>query len=141
MRGGGMRGGGGGMRGGGGGMRGGGGGGMRGGGGGMRGGGMRGGGGGGAAAAAAPAEAGPTKVQPQKLTDVEKAKKLQAFSALYGPVTVVKEKNWDGAELEYARFKYQGQQVKLPMGIIYDARKPKELAGYFGMYAVGGKWR
>jgi len=116
---------------------------MRGGGGGMRGGGggRRGGGGGGAAAAAAPAEAGPTKVQPQKLTDVEKAKKLQAFSALYGPVTVVKEKNWDGAELEYARFKYQGQQIKLPMGIIYDARTPKELAGYFGMYAVGGKWR
>jgi len=89
--------------------------------------------GGEAEAAQAPAP----KVELRKMSEVEKAKKLQAFSGVYGPVSVAKEKNWDGTVLEFVKFKFQGRQIKLPMGLVYDAPQPKDLEGYFEIYSVG----
>jgi hypothetical protein len=80
------------------------------------------------------------QIKPREMSDVDKAKKLQGFVALYGPITLVKEKNWDGTQLEYVRFKYQGQQIKLPVGMVYDAPNLEALTGYFKIYAVGGTW-
>lgn len=112
----------------------------------MRGGmGMRGGatgGGMGAAAGgqAAPAAPPPAKIEARKMNELEKAKKLKAFSAAYGPVTVAKEKSWDGRELEFVKFRFKGRQIKLPMDMVYDAKQPKDLEGYFEVYSAGRGW-
>jgi len=114
-----------------------------GGGGGMRGGGGRGGprGGGGATLAEAGTATGavgeepaaPT-IKPREMSDLDKAKKLQAFKTLYGPTTIVEEKNWDGTLVEYVKFAHGGKQVKMPVGMVYDAEDPKSLEGYFEIY-------
>ena len=94
----------------------------------------------GAAAGGAQAEATETAptITPREMSETDKAKKLQAFSALYGPVTLVKEKNWDGRELEFVKFSHKNRQVKMPIGLIYDAKEPKALEGYFVVYSTSG---
>jgi hypothetical protein len=69
-----------------------------------------------------------------ELTEVEKAKKLQEFTAAYGPVKILKEKNWDGRELQYVEFSFKKEACALPIGEVYDAPKPKDLEGYFWIY-------
>jgi len=95
-------------------------------------------GGGGAAVEAPPAPA-PVPAGPVVIPEAERVKKIRAFIAIYGPITIAHEKNWNGYMLEWAVFSHKGQSVKMPLSMIIDAPEPKELEGYFRIYPnVGG---
>jgi hypothetical protein len=73
------------------------------------------------------------------IPEAERVKKIRDFIAVYGPITIAQEKDWDGRVLEWAVFTYKSMGVKMPLSMIIDAPKPKELEGYFRIYPnVGG---
>jgi hypothetical protein len=72
------------------------------------------------------------------MSDEERAKKVREFAKNYGPLTLAYEKNWDGRVLEWVMFSHKGQSIKMPLSMVLDAPKTKELEGYFVIYPASG---
>jgi hypothetical protein len=104
-------------------------------------------------AAEAPGEAAPVGEQQDAegeetavatgIPEVDEAEKVRDFAALYGPVTRLDEKDWDGRVLEWVVFSYdgdnrklQGRTFKLPLSMVVDAPCAEILEGYFPIYAA-----
>jgi len=90
---------------------------------------------GGSQAAAAPPPVAPP---PAKMSDEERAKRIREFAKDYGPLTLAYEKNWDGRILEWVMFSHKGQNIKMPLSMVLDAAKTKNLEGYFVIYPASG---
>jgi len=83
---------------------------------------------------------------PPPISETEAAAKVHDFAALYGPVTRVEEKNWDGRLLQWVSFTYDGENLKLkgrrfklPLSMVVDAPYPEVLEGYFPIYSAAGR--
>ena len=89
------------------------------------------------------AEGEETAAATTKIPEVDEAEKVRDFAALYGPVTRLDEKDWDGRLLEWVVFTYdgssrklKGRSYKLPLSMVVDAPCAEILEGYFPIYAA-----
>jgi len=90
-------------------------------------------------AAKTPAQGTATRVRyglPQ--TEAEKATRIQKFASFYGPVTWVREKDWNGTIIEWVTLTFNHQRLKVPLALIMDAPRLKMLEPYFRMYPDTG---
>jgi len=74
----------------------------------------------------------------REMPEADRAKKIREFASLYGPVTLCYEKNWDGRILQWVMFTYRGAHIKMPLSMVLDVAKPKELEDYFVIYPASG---
>ncbi len=95
----------------------------------------------GAAAEAEPGageEAAP-KAPATGIPEVDKMAKVREFAALFGPVTLINSKDWDGTEFEWVSVtaeegKVKGRQIVMPVGMVLNAEYLEVLEGYFPIY-------